>query len=228
MLEIGKFRVIAQEDLVEFFYGGRKARYRPDLENLLRQGLVQIKSIPHEEAGSRTLLSLTKDGHRFLKASWGTPDDEQALYHGFRKPREAHHDADLYRLYQKASDEIARSGGKRLRVVVDEEFKRRIYQELAKLGDDPQFPEQKRAVAERHHLQMVRRKIPIPDLRIEYETKDGEKARVDLELATIHYRGRHLAEKAHAGFSIYAHAEDRAKLRRILDERELMAEILSL
>jgi hypothetical protein len=39
---------------------------RPDVENLIRQGLVQMKSIPHEEKGSRQLLTLTKSGHRFL------------------------------------------------------------------------------------------------------------------------------------------------------------------
>ena len=48
------------------------------------------------------------------------------------------------------------------------------------------------------------------------------------ELATSHYRGRNLAEKVRAGFSIYAHAEDASRLRRVLDQRELTAEILSL
>ena len=51
---------------------------------------------------------------------------------------------------------------------------------------------------------------------------------MDLELATSHYRGRNLAEKVRAGFSIYARAEDASKLRRVLDQRELTAEILSL
>jgi hypothetical protein len=50
----------------------------------------------------------------------------------------------------------------------------------------------------------------------------------DIELVTNHYRGRHLAEKVRAGFSIYAHASDVSNLRRVLDQRELTAEILSL
>ena len=50
---------------------------------------------------------------------------------------------------------------------------------------------------------------------------------MDLEIATSHYRGRNLAERVHAGLSIYAHAEDASKLRRVLDQREL-TEILSL
>jgi hypothetical protein len=57
---------------------------------------------------------------------------------------------------------------------------------------------------------------------------DGERARVDIELATGHYRLRNLVEKVRAGFSIYAHSSDVSNLRRILDQRELTAEILSL
>jgi hypothetical protein len=65
------------------------------------------------------------------------------------------------------------------------------------------------------------------DVRIEYETRDGERGRVDLELATGHYRGRNLTEKVRAGCSLYAHVDDVSKLRRILGQREL-TEILSL
>lgn len=227
MVEVGKFRAIAQEDLSEFAYGSDKDRMRPDVENLIRQGLVQMKSIPHEEKGSRQLLTLTKAGHRLLTENRFAAKD-QALYSGFAKPREAHHDADLYRLYQKAANKIERAGGRNLRVVLDYELKKRVYRDLAKLGSDRTSAEGKRAVAERHRLQIVRGKIPLPDVRIEYDTPDGERTRVDIELATSHYRGRHLAEKVRAGFSIYAHASDVSNLRRVLDRRELTAEILSL
>jgi len=227
MVENGKFRAIGLDDLGEFAYGSDKGRIEPDVENLIRQGLVQMKSIPHEEKGSRQLLALTKAGHRFLTGN-RFAGKEQALYHGFAKPREAHHDADLYRLYQKAAGKIERAGGRNLRVVLDYELKKRVYHDLAKLGPDRASAESKRNVAARHGLQVVRGKIPLPDVRIEYETPDGERARVDIELATTHYRGRTLAEKVRAGFSIYAHANDVANLRRVLDQRELTAEILSL
>jgi hypothetical protein len=224
MVELGKFRVVAKEDLAEFAYGGDNDRMRPDVENLFRQGLAEMKSIPHEESGSRQLLTLTKNGHRLLKET-RVAGKQQALYHGFTKPREAHHDADLYRLYQKEAEKIERQGGRNLRVVLDYELKKHLYHDLAKLGKDRNSADNKRAIAERHGLQVVRGKIPVPDVRIEYETRDGEKARVDLELATGHYRGRTLAEKVRAGFSIYAHAGEASKLRRILDQRELTAEI---
>jgi hypothetical protein len=227
MVELGKFRTIAQEDLIEFFYAGDKGRFRADMENLVRQGLVELKSVPHEEKGSRTLLTLAKQGHRFLTQTQAAAQN-QILYHGFAIPREAHHDADLYRLYQKAAEEIERNGGRNLRVVLDFEMKKRVYHDLAQLGRDRDSAWHKREVAERYSLQIVRGKIPVPDIRIEYETRDGEKARIDLELATGHYRGRNLAEKIAAGFAIFARAHDAAKLRKVLDQRRLTAEILPL
>jgi hypothetical protein len=227
MIAIGTFRAIAQEDLIEFLYGGDNMRFRPDVENLVRQGLVELKSIPHEEKGSRTLLTLTKQGHRFL-TNTQVALEGQALYYGFAKSREAHHDADLYRLYQKAAEKLERQGSKKLRVVLDYELKKRVYHDLAKLGKKRTSPTHQREVAERHGLRLVRGKIPLPDLRIEHQTRDGEKGRVDVELATHHYRARNLAEKVLAGFSIYAREDEASKLRRVLDQRELTAEILSL
>jgi hypothetical protein len=67
----------------------------------------------------------------------------------------------------------------------------------------------------------------VPDVRIEYETRDGERGRVDLELAIGHYRSRNLTEIVRPGLSLCAHAHDVSKVRRILDQREL-TEILSL
>jgi hypothetical protein len=52
--------------------------------------------------------------------------------------------------------------------------------------------------------------------------------RVDLELATCHYRPRDVAEKAKAGFALYSPREDVPRLRRILDEQEPSARIFAL
>jgi hypothetical protein len=227
MVEVGKFRSIATGDLAEFFYNREKDRMRLEVENLVRKGLLQIKSIPHEETGSRQLLALTKAGHRLVSES-GIAEKGQVIYHGFAKPREAHHDADLYRLYRKACERIGREGGRNLRVVLDYELQKRVNRDLAELGRDGNSSGHAQTVAERHGLQIVSGKIPVPDIRIEYETAEGERARADVELATRHYRGRNLLEKVRAGFAIYARAGEVSKLRRVLDERELTAEILSL
>jgi hypothetical protein len=65
-------------------------------------------------------------------------------------------------------------------------------------------------------------------MRIEYDSAELERKHLDLELATRNHRPRALAEKAKAGFSFYALREDASRLRRVFDEREITAEILSL
>lgn len=102
-------------------------------------------------------------------------------------------------------------------------MKRKINHDFAKFGTDA-----RKEIAARHGLQVVRGKIPVPDMRIEYERPDGEMERVDLELVTEHYRGRSVADKVRAGFSLYTPRGEGDRLRRVLDQRELTAEILSL
>ena len=63
---------------------------------------------------------------------------------------------------------------------------------------------------------------------IEYQTPEHELARIDLELANEHYRFKNIGQKIRAGFSIYARAQEASNLRRVLDQHELIAEILSL
>ncbi len=227
LTELGKFRAVASKDLQEFAYQGDKDRAKADAQNLIRQGLVAEKRIPHSDISPRRLLTLTRQGHLVLSSTKEVRKN-QAIHYGFTKQREAHHDADIYRMYYSAASKIEQQGGRNLRVILDYELKKRVYRDLAKLGPQRESTAKKKEIAEKHGLQLVRGKIPLPDLRIEYETREGEMARIDLELATEHYRGRTLAEKVRAGFSIYAHAQDAAGLRRVLDQRELTAEILSL
>ncbi|MGA6955238.1 MAG: hypothetical protein WBY73_09035, partial [Candidatus Acidiferrales bacterium] len=119
-------------------------------------------------------------------------------------------------------------GGRPVRVILDYEIKRNLNRDLALLDPEKDNFEHKAAVAEKHGLAMVNGRIPVPDMRLEYEDAELMLQRVDLELATREYRPRSLAEKARAGFAIYGRAEDASRLRRILDERELTREILTL
>jgi hypothetical protein len=204
--EVGKFRVVAKNDLAEFAYNGDRDRMENDVENLRRQGLVRETGIADPEHSLSQLVTLTKEGHRLLSRS-KVVSSSQATYHGLKKPKEAFHDADLYRLYHKVADEIEGRGGKVLRVQLDYEMKEELYARLARASrnghDDPETVREE--VAERYHLKVVSGKIPIPDLRIEYVNEnDCEIQHRDLELATEHYRPRGLSEKARAGFELYA------------------------
>lgn len=227
--DVGRFRVVAVEDLANLGYSGDRPRMDSDLRNLVRQGLLQRRGTSALKKQSRHVLTLTKQGQGFLRRQGLVPED-QTIYSGLVKPKEANHDASLYRLYQKVAGEIERKGGRVLRVQLDYELKEKLYRKLGKAQSPGEGWNQrsKLALAEQLRLPVLNGKVAFPDVRIEYANQEMEVSRVDLELATGHYHAQHLSEKAHAGFQIYARSEDAAGLRRVRDEREIMTAILSL
>jgi hypothetical protein len=227
LAEIGTFRAVATRDLAQLSYGNDTDRADRDLRHLRQQSLVSEHILP--AGGSKTirLVALTKLGERLLRNSQRLRA-QQVVYHGFVKTREAKHDADLYRLYYAHAERITRAGARPTRVLLDYELKRQLHRDLAALPEDERTEQRRKEVAERHGLSVVNGRVAIPDLRVEYETADLEHRHVDLELVTRNYRPRALAAKAKAGFSLYAIREDASRLRRVLDEREITAEILSL
>lgn len=225
--EIGKFRVIAVADLANHAYGGNRELMEKDIRALARQSLLRDSTTEISKKKSLRVVTLTKAGLRVLKNANRLPEN-QPLYHGLLKAREIKHDADLYRLYQKEVARIERGGGKPVRVLLDYELKRSLNHDLALLGPAKNDADRKREVAQAHDLQVVNGKIPVPDLRVEYQTPELNLRHVDLELATREYRPRALAAKVAAGFSLYSRSEDASRLRRVLDEREITAGILTL
>jgi hypothetical protein len=228
LTEVGKFRVVGVEDLTTLAYNGDRERVQSDLRNLTRQGLVEQRGTSPLKKESRRVLTLTEHGQRLIRRHGFVPDD-QAIYSGLVKPKEAEHDTDLYRMYHKAADEIERKGGKVLGVQLDYELKEKLYQRLGRAQARGQGETQrlKETLASDLNLPVVRSKVSFPDLRIEYATQENEPARLDLELATRHYHAGHLAEKARAGFQLYSRPQDTAGLRRVRDDHEITAAILS-
>jgi hypothetical protein len=228
MGDIGTFRTIALRDLARVRYAGNEKQALEEVNNLLRQKLLR-RSVSQPDRA--VYLTLTPEGHQFLLTRNGQgADNDQVFYHGFVKPRETEHDAAIYQLYQKEAGNIVSSGGKVTRVILDFELKKSINRKLARLSSLPQEEQagRKAEVAFETGLTVVNGRIQIPDLRLEYEDQDHNPAKVDLELATGHYRHGSLAAKSRAGFKIYASASDAARLRPAMADPEIMQEILSL
>ena len=225
--EVGTFRVVTAEDLARFGYRGATGRMEREVRRLKQQQLLSEKTITIAKQKTARIFTLTKTGKRLVQSSGRLPDT-QTVYHDLVKPREAQHDSELYRLYQNEIVRIVRAGGRPLRVVLDFELKRNLNRDLAKLAAESNAPEARERIAVQHGLSIVNGRIQVPDLRVEFETAEMDRIHVDLELATRNYRPRSLAEKAKAGFSLYAPREDAPRLRRILDQRKITAEILSL
>jgi hypothetical protein len=225
--ELGTFRTVDSEALAEISYAGNRDRMEQDLRNLIRQSLITRHSVEGPERERFQVLTLTKAGQRFLTKQKLMPKG-QPIYHGLVKTKEARHDATLYRLYHKAARQIESEGGKVRKVSLDYELKKRINQELARLGADRNNPGKKNGIVEKHGVRVVNGRVVVPDLQIEYENTEGQLDRVNLELATKNYRAGQLQAKAQAGFTLYAAAQDSDRLRRVLNDREITAEILNL
>jgi len=227
LAEVGTFRVVPPGDLAKYVYGGDNARMERDMRRLKQASLVTDKTIEVSRKKTLRVVTLTKRGHALLRKTGRLPE-EQATYHGLLKPKEVRHDAALYRLYQKEAVRIERAGGRPVRAVLDYELKRDLNRELVRVPKNEGAAEERQRIAERHGLQVIDGKIPLPDLRIEYENADLEQRHIDLDLVTRDYRPREVSDKARAGFALYSPSEDAPRLRRILNDRDLTAEILSL
>ena len=126
LIELGKFRVVPADDLARLGYRGDRSRMENDVQHLRHQGLIEQRSIEGHESYSKQILALTKEGHKLLSHHNFIPEG-QTIYHSFVKPKEARHDADLYRLYHKVAREIADVDGKVRRVILDYELKQELY-----------------------------------------------------------------------------------------------------
>lgn len=225
--ELGTFRAVDSEALAEIAYDRNHERMEQDLRNLIRQSLITRRGVEGRDKERLEILTLTKAGRRLLARHKLMPHG-QPIYRGLVKPKEARHDAALYQLYHKAAREIERDGGRVRSVALDYELKKRINRELARLGPNHLDSNNKIEIAQAHGVRVINGKVVVPDLQIEYENAEGQVARVNLELATKNYRPSQLQAKAQAGFTLYAPAQDSDRLRRVLNDREITAEILSL
>lgn len=225
--DVGRFRTISASDLSAARYGKRASLMQRDIKHLVKDGIVEQRTVPVDSKGATlTVLTLTRKGRDIVRRSM-TTESGQAIYHGFVKPREVVHDAALYKMFQAEAGRIERNGGRVRRVVLDYELKKRAYSPLAKARDlaPLAYSERQQEIAQENNLQIVDGRFVLPDVRLEYETADGEERYIDLELATANYRAAHIRGKAAAGFRVYAQAKG-GHLAAVLDKHDLVAEIL--
>jgi hypothetical protein len=217
---VGAFRAVAVDDLVRFQYSGDHRQVAHDLRNLKGQDLVRVPSFM-VGTGENILqvVVLTRKAKALLDAL-GTRDGRQISHVGLVKPREIAHDAALYRMYQAEATAIRNQGGTVRRVILDYELKATLYTTLAKALCLPRIDraQVQKEIALANDLPVAGGRILLPDLRLEYETAEGDLTKVDLELATPHYHGAYAFEKASVGFKLYADGPSAARLNARLTE----------
>lgn len=220
---VGTFRTVAVSDLARTAYGGNRDRLEQDIRSLTRRGWLERHTVPGRHGGrAEAVLVLSRDGHAFAARRLAL--EGQVLHWGLVKPKEQAHDAALFRVAEAEAGRLAQRGGTVRRVVLDFELKAQV----AARRNAPGAPTDPETIAQALHLRVVNGTVQIPDVRLEYETREGSMARVDLELATEHYKPSQVAAKAQAGFTIYAPAGHTGRLSAALEERGIIAEIFSL
>ncbi len=207
----GAFRIVPAHT-VRAVNQHKPTRLARHVERLRDQGLV--KTMPYVVGQRRTqLVTLTDRGRALLESRRRDLPSEprQAFYAGVRKPRELAHDARVYEAYLRAADKLVDRGGKIRRVVLEEEIKgdyqRFLQRENRGRRESSGRPERDQEAIARwardHQLHFESGHLDIPDLRIEYDDRDGRRMVEDVEVVTPHYRGTHAAAKARAGYARY-------------------------
>lgn len=67
LTEVGKFRVVAIEDIAKHAYLGDRSRLDSDLRNLIHQRLVEQRDTSAIKKESQQVLALTKEGKRLIR-----------------------------------------------------------------------------------------------------------------------------------------------------------------
>lgn len=251
MRTLGTFRTVAVADLARHRFDGDRERAGRELRRLARHHFVEARTLPGRRGGRAIpVVTLNREGHAFTRQHLSS--DVQRYHYGLVRPKEQAHDAALYRMAVNEAERLAKDGATIRRVILDAELKGQLAalrnrstpagtapapsdarsltpdDAAARTRATAEAESRTRAAADALHLAVVDGHVQIPDLRIEYETRDGDIARVDLELATEHYRAEQVVAKARAGFTIYAPASQTGRLSAALHDRGLVASILSL
>ncbi len=210
MATVGAFRVAQSGDLRD--HNGQPCDPRKgDLRSLRDQGLVRTVQL---DGRRDVLVVLTKQGRDLLDSHRDRDKDRgQTFYADLKKPREAEHDSQALRAYERAAERIQKDGGRIERVVLDYELKRdyqRFLQERNRGradsdGRPDRSPEEIAECARENGLPCKDGHVQFPDFRIEYSTPDNrwEHEYENVEVTTIHYRGAHGAAAASSGFSCH-------------------------
>jgi hypothetical protein len=229
LIDIGRFRSIDVEDLVRFVYHGDSDRMKFNIAKLSRQGLVVEKQVLRVRKSPRRIVGLSEGGYRLVRRIPGLPAN-QRIYHGLDRQKEIEHDADLYKIYQNSLQEIQGRDGRNIRVRLDFELKESV-QHTKQLSKE--LPEDLRrtwvaAVAAEHGLSVRGDRVHIPDLQIEYLTRDRKTQRTNLELVSKNYRVSRIRARAQSRLTVDEGGSDPFRIYSALPDGRVLERILAI
>ena len=207
--EVGLYRCASHRDLVEAHFSGNRFAAAKGLERLVRSGAMQQHRARGPNGGAFTLYTLTKPGAALaqrLAVKRGL-DPEQRAWAGMVKPREAAHDADVAKACRKEIEALAGQGARLRRILIDAELKgilaKRSETARARQGKEEADRARRKAAGELHLPCDDQGHVQIPDAQIQYVDEAGNLGRVNVEVASDHYREASVKAKSAGGFSMH-------------------------
>ena len=207
--EVGLYRCASHRDLVEAHFSGNRFAAAKGLERLVRSGAMQQHRARGPNGGTFTLYTLTKPGAALaqrLAVKRGL-DPEQRAWAGMVKPREAAHDADVAKACRKEIEALTAQGARLRRILIDAELKgilaKRSETARARQGKEEADRARRKAADELHLPCDDQGHVQIPDAQIQYVDEAGNPGRVNVEVASDHYREGSVKAKSAGGFSMH-------------------------
>ena len=167
----------------------------------------------------RDLAEVHFGGHPYTtrRAAGGQGlDPQQRTWSGLVKPSELAHDTEVYRACGFQFRWLASQGASIRRIRIDSELKSAVARrsEKARVRHGKRAADSTRGrVAQEIGLPVDEQgRILYPDAQLEYTDADGRTGRVNIEVASSHYRGPSIRAKSNAGFTLHATGTAKARV----------------
>ena len=224
LADIGIYGTVSVRDLAEAHFGGHPYTTRRAVNAWTREGLAKESTAKGPKGRPFKVLTLTRKGAaaiRDLDAGHGL-DPGQHIRSAARLLQHAQlaHDTAIYRACGRERQRLLERGTAIRRVRLDGELKSAV----ARRSESARARDGRRAADAERHRAAGELGLPIdeqgrvlyPDAQIEYTDAEGRSGRVNVEVASGHYRQGSVRAKAAAGFRMHANGPAGRKVLQIL------------
>ena len=217
LAEVGMYRSVSFRDLAETRFDGHPYTARRAVDRMVKDGLMREHEAKGPKGGTYKVLTLTQAGAsraRRCVQEQGLDKDQQT-HAGLVKRGELSHDTAIYRAARIEQAKLTKQGAVLNRVRIDAEMKKQI----ARAGETARARGGKAAAdaarfqaADDLGLPVKDGRVEYPDAQLEYTDIEDRTGRVNIEIATEHYRIGGIAAKARAGFQVHGNGAQAARL----------------
>lgn len=210
LVDVAVHRAVAYRDLVESHFAGHPYAARRAVDRLARAGFVVQDKAAGPKGGTFLVVHPTERGAeaaRSLVRKAGL-DPDQRSWPGPGRKGDRVHDTAIYRAVQEHRGALRRDGARVARIRLDAELRgivaKRSEEARVRAGRDAADLARRRAARELGLPVLESGQVLYPDAQVEYHDASGAIGRVNIEIATEHYRSGDVAAKAAAGFAVHA------------------------